>query len=508
MAVIARRRSFHLNPCDQSQSSLHSQTLSSTVTPRSAGVVAASLLALAQQASIFVFTLLGGCVPTVRIAKHRRVPRALVAGASSSANIPSEARAATEVTTTVQAIDGVSAEADTISDECRPEEIQKQPEGDAAPAGVRRRKPVAVGVVDVERAGSTATARIDAQKKLPLADDASGSGLNCGEVGIPLPDATESDDVKFEPVKQEQAAADPIPLPLVAQPADSSSETANATVLRPTESETTTIIAPVPRRAHGQSAVAAAAFGFKARVGVGLGILVPSTSTGTMQLLSPFESRCASPTPEVAADADTSAPACKPHCHDHASPRHPELRADLVQRVKAFTAARLAGTHVPVSSPRRAAPTRPPLDRAGLDDPFVTPTQPRQRQHQSHSPPVPNLAFALARIRALRPAQQSPTPHQHARKGRPVLRQQTVFFKQAQTPTGTSPGTHTPAPPKPKFWAPHPAGSRSCAIAIKAPARWPPVEDKENCVVRKVPEIHPRRTSRGISVFGEISRIN
>ncbi|KAJ6525679.1 hypothetical protein B0H19DRAFT_1198370 [Mycena capillaripes] len=174
--------------------------------------------------------------------------------------------------------------------------------------------------------------------------------------------------------------------------------------------------------------------------GIGLGLLVPSTSTKELRLLSPLESRCASPKPEFEPPRTYRPPAPRSSSSPHA-----ELRANLVRKVAAFTATRIS----------RVPSVSPPLRPTHLDDPFAetcaaTPRAPFVPAH----PAV--LRYRGQQFRF--DQEQSPTPQ--PRPGRPPLRQQTVFFKQV------TPRAETPPP---EFWAPHPAGSRSCAILIKAP---------------------------------------
>ncbi|KAF7304990.1 hypothetical protein MKEN_01213700 [Mycena kentingensis (nom. inval.)] len=169
---------------------------------------------------------------------------------------------------------------------------------------------------------------------------------------------------------------------------------------------------------------------------VGLGILVPSESARQLRSLAELNHRC--PSPQSASD----------------------VRSDIVLRVKAFTAARRANP--PTATPPMVSPVM-------LDDPFASPTLSSGPQHQSSNvATLQFLAMARAHVLSVRGTQHSPTPvpRPGVPRRRPVLRQQTVFFNQPAKPT-------TP----PKFWKPHPAGKRSCAIQIKAPKT-----DKENRV--------------------------
>ncbi|KAJ6502304.1 hypothetical protein C8R45DRAFT_615237 [Mycena sanguinolenta] len=194
-------------------------------------------------------------------------------------------------------------------------------------------------------------------------------------------------------------------------------------------------------------------------IAFGLGLLIPSASTNELRLLSPLESRCASPKPEFRP--------IPPLCRRSSNPSQAELRANLVSKVAAFTAARLSGS-------RRTSTSLPPhaASPSCLNDSFAqlnVPATSRVSFVSAHPAHLynPSLQFS--------PNQpQSPTPH--PRPGRPCLRQRTVFFAQVSPRAGT---------PPPEFWSPHPAGSRSCAIPIKAPpslGKRPVPEDKENQV--------------------------
>ncbi|KAJ7444875.1 hypothetical protein FB451DRAFT_1433903 [Mycena latifolia] len=162
-------------------------------------------------------------------------------------------------------------------------------------------------------------------------------------------------------------------------------------------------------------------------------------------------------------------------------PPHAQLRADLVRKITAFTAARvsraaLAPAHPPAA---QSLPASPPPRRpvpAPADDPFA------DSPHPTFPRPLPARAAAHALAQRLLAAQQqSPTPH--SRAGRPPLRQQTVFFNTSiNAGQVESPASKPRAPPT--FWAP----ARPCKVAIKAPP--PPsaskaraARDKENRVV-------------------------
>ncbi|KAJ7510099.1 hypothetical protein B0H11DRAFT_1176317 [Mycena galericulata] len=125
------------------------------------------------------------------------------------------------------------------------------------------------------------------------------------------------------------------------------------------------------------------------------------------------------------------------------------------------------------SSPVLAATPPPPSRRpaAPLDDPFAE-TTPAPATPRAQFVPAHPLRLHYPSLLLRADQQQSPTPQ--PRPGRLPLRQQTVFFKQPRVST-------MPSPP-PKYWAPHPAGARSCAIAIKAPlgASRAVAGDKEN----------------------------
>ncbi|KAJ7272023.1 hypothetical protein B0H12DRAFT_1067080 [Mycena haematopus] len=201
-------------------------------------------------------------------------------------------------------------------------------------------------------------------------------------------------------------------------------------------------------------------------IAIGLGLLIPSASTNELRLLSPLESRYASPKPEF-----ESVPAFS-RCSS-GSPQA-ELRANLVSKVTAFTAARLSGSRRSSSPPSRAA-SRP----ACLDDPFADLSTPTTLP--SSFVPAHPAHFCYPSLQFGPDQPQSPTPH--PRPGRPSLRQRTVFFAQV------SPRANTPPP---EFWSPHPAGSRSCAIKIKAPpslSKRPAVGNKENQMEKTVMKI-------------------
>ncbi|KAK7037932.1 hypothetical protein R3P38DRAFT_530638 [Favolaschia claudopus] len=194
-------------------------------------------------------------------------------------------------------------------------------------------------------------------------------------------------------------------------------------------------------------------------VAIGLGVLIPSPGTNELRLLSPLESRCASPKPEFEPS---------PHLCSSTSPRS-QLRANLVSKVSAFTAARLSGSRRSSVSPPHYVPPSTPT--AYTDDPFshLSATTPPASFFPTHPARLcfPSLQLHLNH-------QQSPTPHQRAGR-RPCLRQRTVFFAPVSPRAGT---------PPPAFWTPHPAGTHSCAIPIKAPpssfASRAGAKDKEN----------------------------
>ncbi|KAJ6597120.1 hypothetical protein DFH09DRAFT_1133752 [Mycena vulgaris] len=168
-------------------------------------------------------------------------------------------------------------------------------------------------------------------------------------------------------------------------------------------------------------------------------------------------------------DIELPAPIIAPRVLEHPAGPHAKLRADLVRKVAAFTAARLTRCVAPVPAPLLMAAliASPPLRRTAFDDPFVDcPATPRAAPFVPAHP----LALHYPSLQFRPDQQQSPTPQ--PRVGRPPLRQQTVFFKQVQPSTA-----HKLKRPSPELWAPHPAGKRSCAIVIKAPRD---AEDKEN----------------------------
>ncbi|KAJ7063452.1 hypothetical protein C8F01DRAFT_78071 [Mycena amicta] len=177
---------------------------------------------------------------------------------------------------------------------------------------------------------------------------------------------------------------------------------------------------------------------------IGLGIFVPSESANQLRLL----------------DARRSPPASAS-----------ELRSDIVRRVKVFTTARMSRVPEASPSPTITTPTRhsPLVSSDILDDPFSSPTQYTPCLPSRNPATLQVLALMRTHFFSIRQTQNSPTPV--ARPGvrrRPALRQQTVFFDQPDSPIKTPP----------KFWKPHPAGKRSCAIPIKAAK-----EHKENFAV-------------------------
>nr|GAT53327.1 predicted protein [Mycena chlorophos] len=159
-----------------------------------------------------------------------------------------------------------------------------------------------------------------------------------------------------------------------------------------------------------------------------------------------------------------------PHT-ENAAAAAPEFRAALVNRVRHFTTTRMSR----LSSPVVAPPAPSPLD----EDPFSSPpyhTRPTSTKPGNRPNPETLHVLALARTQVLsiRGTQNSPTPAlRHTSRGdrRSGLRQHTVFFQQPQPQPQSPTQKQTP----PKFWQPHPAGKRSCAVPIKAPA------GKENC---------------------------
>ncbi|KAJ7724482.1 hypothetical protein DFH07DRAFT_783292 [Mycena maculata] len=171
------------------------------------------------------------------------------------------------------------------------------------------------------------------------------------------------------------------------------------------------------------------------------------------------EAVCANPPPPR--DPEPPAPT---------DPAHAQIRAEVVHKFAAFTAARLARASLPPTPLLLTTPPQHP-HRPMLDDPFAaSPAAPRA---PVHFVPAHPLRLHYPSLHPLRTdQQQSPTPQPRPGRLRPPLRQQTVFFKQPSVlqPTGPKP---------PAYWAPHPAGKRSCAVPIKAPYDRD-VEDKEN----------------------------
>ncbi|KAJ7087806.1 hypothetical protein C8R44DRAFT_752079 [Mycena epipterygia] len=193
-----------------------------------------------------------------------------------------------------------------------------------------------------------------------------------------------------------------------------------------------------------------------------------------------------------------------------APPRpHAQLRAALIRKVTAFTAARVARAAASPTTTAVTAPATPPRD-----DPFSATFAPTNNPHSSSNHPHPTLAARTAlRLDVCANADQSPTPQ--PRPGRPPLRQQTIFFavpashlgspsqsdsnkSSPQSDSKLSPQSNPGPTPPPTHWAPHPAGARSCAIPIRAPPPAPAravggkekekrkdkgKKDKENCAV-------------------------
>ncbi|KAJ7709664.1 hypothetical protein B0H17DRAFT_1324544 [Mycena rosella] len=396
------------------------------------GIVGIGLLALARQASAAAYALLGlgGCAPGVGVrggrAGARRVPRGIV---------------------------------------CAGEEIDsKQDDGAEAPVQEIIGVPHCVHAI-VET--KTTEERVDLDlEKLEVPDDCPDAGTEaklatreatsltssppapqiyahpCEEDGAPQAEypASESEHVDSPPSASSNSAEEATGLEVPAEPA--------APLIASHAAEDP---APPQERGHRDSPIE----------------LGKRTSTDLE-----------APVPLVAPEHPA---VCSPHVRA-------ELRADLLRRINIFTAARISRGAPGLPLPRTAAPISPPPPRpAPADDPFAAADAP-PFAHRAPAPFVPAHPLGLrfpSLQRASRPdQQQSPTPQPRAPGGRPPLRQQTVFFKhnQAQAEQWQS-RADTPTK-QPAFWAPHPAGKRSCAVVIKAPpGASRAAGNKENCAV-------------------------
>lgn len=389
--MTSRRRSFHLN-ANASPTTAITAPRPAALNPQhiEASVLSIGLLAFARQASVFAFTLLGGCAPGMR-SKPKRVPRALLAGTPRQE---------------------VNAVMEASRDDSEGQRIQAQTDD-----GAKQNCEFIATTVD------------------PQINEFADAGA--GEVDLGVGDAEMGPQIQARDIN----VVSSVPKQTDHAPPSSPAVVPDSPV---TLTEKTTL--------YLQTRVKSKPVLITPPTGVGLGLLIPSTSTNELRLLSPLESRCASPKPEF-----------EP-VHSHLPPAarssDSELRADLVRKVAAFTAARLSGSRGPSASPppRAALIRTPPLPSyspAYLDDPFsetcaATPRAPFVPTHP--------VRFGYPSLQFCPDQPQSPTPH--PKTGCPPLRQRTVFFKQVSPRAGT---------PPPQFWAPHPAGSRSCAITIKAP---------------------------------------
>ncbi|KAF7294797.1 hypothetical protein MIND_01017400 [Mycena indigotica] len=145
-------------------------------------------------------------------------------------------------------------------------------------------------------------------------------------------------------------------------------------------------------------------------------------------------------------------------------PTPKQVRSDIVRRVQGFTTARMSRLPEPSLSPFAPSSAQLPT----LDDPFASPTSSlpsAPSQHPQNPATLHFLALARTQFLSVRGTQNSPTPVIRTRS-RASLRQQTVYFQQPASPPRMAP----------KFWQPHPAGKKSCAIRIEAPSP----ADKEN----------------------------
>jgi hypothetical protein len=422
--MAARRRSFHLNV--NASSAIAHPIRSAALNPQGieaqAGALTIGLLAFARQASAFAFTLVGGCAPGIR-QKTKRVPRALLAGSPRAAE---DAKLPLEGGITGIEATGTATRELAEVFECLmcEEQLQVQVQNDSDP-----------------RADKTTEPQIELQEEIDLADTGRAAEFEFekGELPVRL---HHSSIVLEDPERTPQCAEPEKPaLELQGKP-------------------TLPITAPP--------------------IAIGLGLFIPSASSNELKLLSPLASRYASPEREIESVHTHRLYACV----SSGSPQN-ELRANIVSKVAAFTAARLSGSRRPSASPtpRPALPPRP----AYLDDPFAesfaatppssfVPTHPARLCY-------PSLQFSSNQ-------QQSPTPS--PRPGRSSLRQRTVYFTQVSPRAGT---------PPPAFWSPHPAGSQSCAILIKVPPSVSPqrhaLVDKENQPTAKTPALPLDTVTRG-----------
>ncbi|KAJ7172249.1 hypothetical protein C8R46DRAFT_1216103 [Mycena filopes] len=446
--AAARRRSFHLSPNPTALARPLPVVLNPTsahnadsarppamlkLNPQrlqpievGAGLLSTHLLDLARQASAFAFALLGGCAPGVRVKKTSGKGKEKEIGMKEGMGMELELGMEKEETKWRALMAGMETPATAEVAEVKLE--------------LETREPVRPNEA-LEHSPERFHGQEDEQLKRPDLEETADSPIEAAVVDAPVrsPEPVIQVDVAaVEPEVLERIAADVQPDEDFSEPEQPPSplpEPAQIEEISDSAVEPQANVSPPP---------------------IGLGLLFPSPTTNELRLLSPLESRRESPKPEPA-------------------PFRAKLRVDLVRRVAAFTAARLA----------RDASVSPPVGPASLIPMLATP--PRPGMHFDSDPfadtprasaavsfvPAHPAALDFPSLQRVRPEQQqSPTPA-HPRTGRPPLRQQTVFFKQRAA-------SSTP----PEYWTPHPAASRSSAIIIKAPAGTTPkrrvAADKEN----------------------------
>ncbi|KAJ7047043.1 hypothetical protein C8F04DRAFT_1308768, partial [Mycena alexandri] len=488
MMTAPRRRSFHLSPNpaalarplpaaltpSPSPVARRTPTTLSTGAPATlrvnpqrlqpieagAGLLSTHLLGLARQASAFAFALLGGCAPGVRVktsGKEKETEmrtempiregmrtdvklelgmereeskwRALLAGPGTEVGM---AASETEVAVDVDAVKlEIEAEVEMEESVCSSNDLVGPFGQTHAQEDEEQKRPASEVIFEAA----------DSPVEFVIADAATEAAEPVTiqvEVEVVEPDVeAREEEVLEEPEQTPSPSPDASQIEQSLEPEveRSSGPEVETKPVEPPEEPTPIIVAR--------------------HIPIGLGLFVPSPTTNELRLLSPLESRRESPKPEPA-------------------PVRAQLRADIMRRVAAFTAARIARCPS-VSPPLGTTPTptlaTPPRHATHFDsDPFAdTP----RASGPAHFVPAHAAALHFPSLQRVRPEQQqSPTPT-HARTGRPPLRQQTVFFKPRAAST-------TP----PKYWAPHPAGSRSSAIVVKAPVGTTPTRqvaaDKEN----------------------------
>ncbi|KAJ6630585.1 hypothetical protein B0H10DRAFT_835767 [Mycena sp. CBHHK59/15] len=183
---------------------------------------------------------------------------------------------------------------------------------------------------------------------------------------------------------------------------------------------------------------------------------------------------------------------------------HANLRANLVRKVAAFTAARSSRCFsAPLPLPRWPffLDTPPTVHAARFDDPFME-TSPAALPASPHFVPAHPAALRFPSLQRFRPdQQQSPTPQPRMNRP-PTLRlsQLSIPIPAPADDAFRAPSANVGIAVKPKafycpssprrtsalseFWTPHPAGSQSCAIAIKAP---PPRANPRSLRIRRIP---------------------